>query len=114
MIKHRREIEVRNAGRDLLSGREGRAGAIGLFVALLCACAALVHLPAAIVPPAHAASPVATKSEGFQSGATTAALLDPGSNSFLYEKNSDQPFAPGSLAKLMVLEYVFNELTQGH
>ncbi len=113
MIKHRMEIEVPNAGRNLWSGREGRAGAIGLVFALLCACAALcaalVHSPAA-----HAASPVTTKSEGFQTSSSAAALLDPDSNSFLFEKNSDQPFAPASLAKLMTLEYVFNEIKQGH
>ena len=65
------------------------------------------------VPPADAASPVTTKSEGFQTSAITAALLDAGSNSFLFEKNSDQLLAPASLAKLMVLEYVFNEIMQG-
>jgi D-alanyl-D-alanine carboxypeptidase (penicillin-binding protein 5/6) len=59
------------------------------------------------------AAPVATKSEGFQTSSPSAVLLDPKSNSFLYEKNSDQPFAPASLAKLMLLEYVFNEIKQG-
>jgi D-alanyl-D-alanine carboxypeptidase (penicillin-binding protein 5/6) len=108
MIKNRREIEVPKASRNLLSMRAGRTAAIGLFVALLCASAALVHLQAA-----NAASPVTTKAEGFQTGAATAALLDAGSNSFLFEKNADQPFAPASLAKLMVLEYVFNEIVQG-
>jgi serine-type D-Ala-D-Ala carboxypeptidase (penicillin-binding protein 5/6) len=99
---------VPKASRNWLSMRAGRIAAIGLFIALLCAGAALVHLPTA-----NAASPVTTKSEGFQTGSATAALLDAGSNSFLFEKNSDQPFAPASLAKLMVLEYVFNEITQG-
>jgi D-alanyl-D-alanine carboxypeptidase (penicillin-binding protein 5/6) len=108
MIKNRRENEVPQASRSLVSGRGGRAVATALFAALLCAGAALVQ-----VPGADAASPVTTKSEGFQSGATTAALLDAGSNSFLFEKNSDQPFSPGSLAKLMTLEYVFNEIVQG-
>src|ERR1700758_2412618 len=109
MIKNRREIEVPKAGRNLWSRRAGRTAAIGVFVALLGAGAALVPLPAS-----YAASPVTTKAEGFQTGAATAALLDAGSNSFLFEKNSDQPFAPGSLAKLMTLEYVFNEIAQGH
>jgi serine-type D-Ala-D-Ala carboxypeptidase (penicillin-binding protein 5/6) len=108
MIENRREIEVPQAGRNGLSGRAGRTAAIGLCVALLGAGAALVHLPAV-----HAASPVTTKSEGFQTGSATAALLDAGSNSFLFEKNSDQAFAPASLAKLMTLEYVFNEIVQG-
>jgi serine-type D-Ala-D-Ala carboxypeptidase (penicillin-binding protein 5/6) len=108
MFKRVERIDVPNAGRNLWSRREGRVTAIGLFVALLCAGTALLYLPSA-----NAASPVTTKSEGFQTGGATAALLDVGSNSFLFEKGADQPFAPASLAKLMVLEYVFNEIKQG-
>lgn len=97
-----------NAGRDVLSGRGARAAAIGVLLALLCACLVAVHLPAA------SAAPVTTKTEGFQTGGTAAALLDVNSNSFLFEKSADEPFPPASLAKLMTLEYVFNEITQGH
>jgi D-alanyl-D-alanine carboxypeptidase (penicillin-binding protein 5/6) len=53
------------------------------------------------------------KDEGFQTSIPAAILLDPDSNSILFEKNGDQPVAPASLAKLMTLEYVFNELKQG-
>ncbi len=87
----------------------GRGLAVGTFVAVLAASAAILDA----LPAVHAA-PVTTKSEGFQTSSPTAALLDPDSNSFLFEKNSDQPFAPASLAKLMTLEYVFNEIKQGH
>jgi D-alanyl-D-alanine carboxypeptidase (penicillin-binding protein 5/6) len=60
------------------------------------------------------AAPVAAKSEGgFQTSAQTAILLDFDSDSILYEKNSDQPVEPASLAKLMTLEYLFNEIKQG-
>jgi D-alanyl-D-alanine carboxypeptidase (penicillin-binding protein 5/6) len=65
---------------------------------------------------AHAApSAMATKKEegGFQTGIPTALLLDPESNSILLDKNGDQLVAPASLAKLMTLEYVFNEIKQG-
>jgi len=113
MRKNRRETEVHETSRNLVSGSAGRAAAIGVFAALLCASAALVFLPSAVAPSAYAASPVTTKAEGFQTGGAIAALLDAGSNSFLFEKNSDQPFAPASLAKLMTLEYVFNEIVQG-
>jgi serine-type D-Ala-D-Ala carboxypeptidase (penicillin-binding protein 5/6) len=100
---------VANACRDLLSGRGVRAGAVGLLAAVLAmGAAAIVRLPAA------SAAPVTTKTEGFQTGGTAAALLDVNSNSFLFEKNADEPFPPASLAKLMTLEYVFNEITQGH
>jgi serine-type D-Ala-D-Ala carboxypeptidase (penicillin-binding protein 5/6) len=65
---------------------------------------------------AQAAPVVAPKKDdsGFQTSAAAALLLDPDSDSVLFEKNGDQPVAPASLAKLMTLEFVFNELKQGH
>jgi D-alanyl-D-alanine carboxypeptidase (penicillin-binding protein 5/6) len=73
-----------------------------------------VAATAALLTSVHAA-PVAApkKDEGFQTSIPAAILLDPDSNSILFEKNGDQPVAPASLAKLMTLEYVFNELKQG-
>jgi serine-type D-Ala-D-Ala carboxypeptidase (penicillin-binding protein 5/6) len=63
---------------------------------------------------AHAATSMATKKdEAFQTSVPNAILLDPDSDSILFEKNSDQLVAPASLAKLMTLEYVFNEIKQG-
>jgi len=53
------------------------------------------------------------KEEGFQTGAPASILLDADSDSILYEKNGDQPVAPASLAKLMTLEFLFNEIKQG-
>ncbi len=87
-------------------GRGSRFAAIAAF-------AVLAAIPAA-APTAQAAPASPAKSDAFQTGGSSAALLDPDSNSFLFEKNSDQPFAPASLAKLMTLEYVFNEIKQGH
>ena len=103
------EARVTKARRSLFWGKGWPTAAIGALAAALTVCAALIEA----LPSAQAA-PVTTKSEGFQTAGTSAALLDPDSNSFLFEKNSDQPFAPASLAKLMVLEYVFNEIRQGH
>jgi serine-type D-Ala-D-Ala carboxypeptidase (penicillin-binding protein 5/6) len=65
---------------------------------------------------AHAApvaAPAAKKEEGFQTSIPAAVLLDPESNSLLFDKNGDELVAPASLAKLMTLEYVFNEIKQG-
>jgi serine-type D-Ala-D-Ala carboxypeptidase (penicillin-binding protein 5/6) len=63
---------------------------------------------------AHAATSMATKKdEAFQTSVPNAILLDPDSDSILFEKNSEQLVAPASLAKLMTLEYVFNEIKQG-
>ena len=55
----------------------------------------------------------AKKEEGFQTSVPAAMVLDPDSDSVLYEKNGDLPVAPASLAKLMTLEYLFNEIKQG-
>jgi D-alanyl-D-alanine carboxypeptidase (penicillin-binding protein 5/6) len=63
---------------------------------------------------AIAAPPASTKKEdGFQVGAPAAILLDADSDSILYDKNGDQLVAPASLAKLMTLEFLFNEIKQG-
>jgi len=75
-----------------------------------------VCLLAAAIAAAHAApapAPAPKKEEGFQTSAPAALLLDPDSNNVLYEKNGDQPVAPASLAKLMTLEFIFNELKKG-
>jgi len=84
-----------------------------LGVAALAAVAA--SLLAALIVVAHAApSATATKKdEPFQVNVPAALLLDPDSESILYEKNGEQLVAPASLAKLMTLEYVFNEIKQG-
>ena len=68
----------------------------------------------AMVAGGHAASNMTVeKKEGFQTSVPAALLLDAESDSVLYEKNGDQLVAPASLAKLMTLEYVFNEIKQG-
>jgi len=62
---------------------------------------------------AHAASNMTVKKDDtFQTGVPAALLLDPDSDSILFEKNGDQLVAPASLAKLMTLEFVFNEIKQ--
>ena len=67
------------------------------------------------VAAAHAASNMTVKKdETFQTSVAAALLLDPESDSVLYDKNGDQLVAPASLAKLMTLEFVFNEIKQGH
>jgi D-alanyl-D-alanine carboxypeptidase (penicillin-binding protein 5/6) len=67
------------------------------------------------VAAAYAASNMTVrKDETFQTSVPAALLLDPDNDSVLYEKNGDQLVAPASLAKLMTLEFVFNEIKQGH
>ncbi|HEY2533638.1 MAG TPA: D-alanyl-D-alanine carboxypeptidase family protein [Xanthobacteraceae bacterium] len=61
-----------------------------------------------------APSLIAKKSDPFQTSAAAAILIDADSDSILYENNADQLVEPASLAKLMTLDYVFNEIKQGH
>ena len=70
---------------------------------------------AGAVAVAQAGPATATKKDdSFQTAVPAAILLDPDSDSVLYDKNADQLVAPASLTKLMTLEYVFNEIKQGH
>jgi serine-type D-Ala-D-Ala carboxypeptidase (penicillin-binding protein 5/6) len=69
---------------------------------------------AAAIVVAHAASNMTVrKDDTFQTSVPNAVLLDPDSDSVLFEKGGDQLVAPASLAKLMTLEFVFNEIKQG-
>ena len=72
-------------------------------------------LLAALIAVAHTApSATATKKdEPFHANVPAALLLDPDSESILYEKSGDELVAPASLAKLMTPEIVFNEIKQG-
>ena len=71
--------------------------------------AAAAILDASSVAPRAAAAPPGT----FQTSVPNAILLDPETDGILFEKNADQLVAPASLAKLMTLEFVFNQLKQG-
>src|SRR5271154_3024196 len=63
---------------------------------------------------AHAASNMTFKKDDtFQTAVPAALVLDPDSDSVLFEKNGDQLVAPASLAQLMTLEFLFNEIKQG-
>jgi serine-type D-Ala-D-Ala carboxypeptidase (penicillin-binding protein 5/6) len=77
--------------------------------------AAVAGLFAAAATAAGAASNTAGKKDesGFQTTVPAAVLLDPDSDSILSERNGDELVAPASLAKLMTLEFVFNEIKQG-
>jgi serine-type D-Ala-D-Ala carboxypeptidase (penicillin-binding protein 5/6) len=77
-------------------------------------CAVVAGFLAASLSFAHAASNMTVKKdESFQTSAPNALLLDVGSDSILFDKGGDQLVPPASLAKLMTLEFVFNEIKQG-
>ncbi|MCB5177382.1 D-alanyl-D-alanine carboxypeptidase [Microvirga sp. SM9] len=57
--------------------------------------------------------PQAARAQNFQTLAPTAILIDADSEAVLFEKNADEPVAPASMAKIMTVEIVFNELKNG-
>ena len=57
--------------------------------------------------------PPRAAAQGFQTQAEQATLVDADSGTVLFEKNADELFAPASMAKLMTVEVLFNEMRQG-
>lgn len=55
----------------------------------------------------------AAAAQSFQTTAPHALLMDADTGTVLFEKAADEPFAPASMAKLMTLEIIFNEMKQG-
>lgn len=55
-------------------------------------------------------TPTTAQSDAFEARAERALLLDVDSESILYEKDADAPFAPGNMAKLMTLAVVFDAI----
>ena len=104
------EAGLRNEHRGLRPGRGLQYAAAVVLLAASVAVAVIGIMADARAAPTAAA---AKKDERFQTSIPAAILLDPDSDSVLFEKNSDQPVAPASLAKLMTLEYLFNEIKQG-
>src|SRR5262245_64762261 len=76
--------------------------------------------PAAIITCAVAAAAAAPNpvsgpktSDGYQTAAAHAILIEADSGSVLIEKGADDLIPPASLSKLMTQEVVFNEIKQG-
>src|SRR6202167_5276542 len=79
----------------------------------LCIVTAFALAAGIVAPQTAPAAPPKKDDSSFQTSIPAAILIDPDTNSVLFEKNGDQPVAPASLAKLMTLEYLFNEIQQG-
>ena len=108
-----RELEAGLRVRYWLSSAARRGPGFPVAVISLAVLAAVLALGFAMTL-ARAAPATGSKPEGgFQTSVPTAILLDPESDSILYEKDAEQPVEPASLAKLMTLEYLFNEIKQG-
>jgi D-alanyl-D-alanine carboxypeptidase (penicillin-binding protein 5/6) len=59
------------------------------------------------------ASMTGGKKPEYQTSVPNAVLIEPKSDSILFEKNADQLVEPASLAKLMTLEFVFHQIKEG-
>jgi D-alanyl-D-alanine carboxypeptidase (penicillin-binding protein 5/6) len=79
---------------------------------MLAACTAAVVCLAVLLT-AGVTSRAAPSPTGFRTNVANVILIEPHSDSILFEKNADQPIEPASLAKLMTLEYVFHEIKEG-
>ena len=55
----------------------------------------------------------ATRAQTFQTTAPIAALIDFETGAVLFEKNANEPMAPGATVKLMTAEVVFHEIEEG-
>jgi len=83
-----------------------RSGVRPIYSGLLVIIAMLGLLAAGLAAPAN-------PTEGPQTKAPHAILIDAGTGSVLFEANADQPTPPSSLAKLMTAEIVFREIKEG-
>jgi serine-type D-Ala-D-Ala carboxypeptidase (penicillin-binding protein 5/6) len=98
-----RRREVGFAGRSAHVAAAGLLAAVAAFGLMAADTDALSAVP----------SLTGGKNGTFQTSAPNVILLEAQSDSVLFEKNSDQPIEPASLAKLMTLEFVFNEIAHG-
>lgn len=94
-------------------GSGSTGGKLGARVVLVAAAAALALLACGSGILCAAPNAASKKDDTFQTGIPNAILIEPKTDSILFEKNADQPVEPASLAKLMTLEYVFNEIVHG-
>ena len=76
--------------------------------------ATVVVLLLGLAPALAAPASPTKKDDPFALTATNAILIDADSGAVLYEKAADQLIDPGSLAKLMTAEVVFDQLTLGN
>jgi serine-type D-Ala-D-Ala carboxypeptidase (penicillin-binding protein 5/6) len=111
------EVDVREMLPGAKEGRETGRDLARIAIRAFCALFAPALLLGAVLATVAAvvAAPVAStkKEDGFSTSVPAAILLDADSDSILFDKNGDQLVAPASLAKLMTLEFLFNEIKQG-
>src|SRR5262245_30142463 len=67
-----------------------------------------------LAPAIAAPNPAARKDDPFQLTATSAVLIEYETGAVLYDRNGDALVPPASLAKLMTVEVVFDQLALGN
>jgi serine-type D-Ala-D-Ala carboxypeptidase (penicillin-binding protein 5/6) len=87
----------------------GRGAAVCTLAAALTLALAIIGCIAARAAPNLSGD----KDNTFQTSVPNAILIEAQSDSILFAKNADEPVEPASLAKLMTLEYLFNEIAHG-
>ena len=97
----------------LRSARGERGLAWQMVRAAAAACALIAAVAVGVVAARAAPGLTGGPDDAFQTSVPNAILVEPDSSSVLFAKNADQPIEPGSMAKLMTLEYVFHEIKQG-
>jgi D-alanyl-D-alanine carboxypeptidase (penicillin-binding protein 5/6) len=91
----------------------GRLLTAATLVASLCVAALAAPAPAQKAAPAVAQKKDAPKKDEPAISAPHAILIDAEYGAVLFERDSDKLIFPASLGKLMTVEYVFHELTEG-
>lgn len=106
-IRKGRALKLRN----MLRPRFAAWAALGIFAGVMATALAAANP----VSGPRTANPVsgAKNTDGFQTAAPHAILIEGESGSVLFEKGADDLIPPASLSKLMTAEVVFNEIKQG-
>jgi len=99
-----RATQTTRTGGGLVAGLAAPLGVAALVGAIALAASLAFAAPASMT---------GGKKPEYQTSVPNAVLIEPKSDSILFEKNADQLVAPASLAKLMTLEFVFNQIKEG-
>ena len=99
-----RATRTTGTGGGLVAGLAAPLGVAALVGAIALAASLAFAAPASMT---------GGKKPEYQTSVPNAVLIEPKSDSILFEKNADQLVEPASLAKLMTLEFVFHQIKEG-
>jgi len=96
-----------------VTGRGGGLVACPAAPLAIATLAGVIAIAASLAFAAPASMTGGSKKAEYQTSVPNAVLIEPKSDSILFEKNADQLVEPASLAKLMTLEFVFHQIKEG-